>query len=531
MRPGRKRHLELTTDGSDLERLRRDTNQRTSMVKTLDGVTGLESFVPGHDDFNEDECKKIIRSVEARPGDEATVAELDLRLEERGSAELKRVSADFNHALILFCKGKAVNIVLTNKVGEGFESWRALVNKYEPTSKASVVGKLAEILRTPFDGDLLDAITTFERKIMIYEAQSRETISDSLKIGCVIAGMGQNSMKEHLLMSATKCGSWTNFVREIESIEHTRKTTMDLDAFRGNCHKCGSTNTLRKNVGIRAMEGQRNLNVHKVERNIMDSAGYEATHLPTKIHRKEDGKETEKETAREPRKVESSKVEKAETMGKEKVEERKHNVSTKSQNHQKNSGEVEPGNNGQNNVGTQKPTLRVRVTMIGTLQIRILRPQRQLKNFSMRLLVICDSRIWVMSNTSNLFNVNDWILHSELSHLVLIPQRVKLLFLPITLQHAGIWSTKTQYLDARTALQAETKCMIKERGSCAPWMRQESRWPSGAEQVDCRRPLMAVTEMTDCGRWACFGPQRQGFSFDPRTGQKIELRRHLVDGI
>ena len=34
---------------------------------------------------------------------------------------------------------------------------------------------------------------------------------------------------------------------------------------------------------------------------------------------------------------------------------------------------------------------------------------------------------------------------------------------------------------------------------------------------------MAVIEMTDGGRWVCFGPQRQGFSFDPRTGQKIEF--------
>ena len=58
--------------------------------------------------------------------------------------------------------------------------------------------ELADILRTPFDGDLLDAITTFERKIMIYEAQSRETISESLTVGCVIAGMGQNSTREHL---------------------------------------------------------------------------------------------------------------------------------------------------------------------------------------------------------------------------------------------------------------------------------------------------------------------------------------------
>ena len=37
---------------------------------------------------------------------------------------------------------------------------------------------------------------------MIYEAQSRETISDSLKIGCVpFAGMGQSSMTEHLWLS------------------------------------------------------------------------------------------------------------------------------------------------------------------------------------------------------------------------------------------------------------------------------------------------------------------------------------------
>ena len=167
--------------------------------------------------------QEIIRSVEARPGDEATVAEFDLRLEDWASAELKSVAADFYHALILFCKGKALKSILTNKEGEGFEAWRALVNKYEPTLKASVVGNLAEILRTPFDGDLLDALTTFERKVMICEAQSRVTISDSLKIGCVIAGMGQNSMKEHLLMSATKCDSWTNFVREIESIEHAKK--------------------------------------------------------------------------------------------------------------------------------------------------------------------------------------------------------------------------------------------------------------------------------------------------------------------
>ena len=54
--------------------------------------------------------QEIIRSMEARPGDEGTVTELDNRLDEWASAELKSVAADFYHALILFCKGKALKI-------------------------------------------------------------------------------------------------------------------------------------------------------------------------------------------------------------------------------------------------------------------------------------------------------------------------------------------------------------------------------------------------------------------------------------
>ena len=50
----------------------------------------------------------------------------------------------------------------------------------------------------------------------------------------------------------------------------------------------GSMDTL-KNVGVRTMEGQRNLNVHNVERNIMDSVGQGVTHHQIKSHRKKRG--------------------------------------------------------------------------------------------------------------------------------------------------------------------------------------------------------------------------------------------------
>ena len=93
--------------------------------------------------------QEVIRVEEARPGDEATETGLDLKLEHWASAVLKSVTVDFHRALILFCKGKALKVVLTNKESEGFEAWRVSVNKYEPTDKTKVVGKLEEILRTP----------------------------------------------------------------------------------------------------------------------------------------------------------------------------------------------------------------------------------------------------------------------------------------------------------------------------------------------------------------------------------------------
>ena len=122
-----------------------------------------------------------------------------------------------------------------------------------------------------------------ERNTMIYEAQRREIISDSLKIGCVIAGMGHSSMKEHLLLSATKCDNWTNFARGVQSMSMQRKPSMhrrrwNLAHFKVTATSAGNMDTLRKSVGIRAM-------VQKSR-----SVRHGATRHPTKTHRKEDGK-------------------------------------------------------------------------------------------------------------------------------------------------------------------------------------------------------------------------------------------------
>ena len=90
-------------------------------------------------------------------------------------------------------------------------------------------------------------------------------------------------------------------------------------------------------------------------------------------------------------------------------------------------------------------------------------------------------------------------------------------------------STLTHHVNVRTALQSETLCDQGKRILCTL---DETGEPIAIEsrKVDCRRPLMEVTEMTDCGRRFGFGPQRQVFSFDPSKGQKIEFTPTLVDG-
>ena len=305
---------------------------------------------------------------------------------------------------------------------------------------------------------------------MIYEAQRRETISDSLKIGCVIAGMGQKSMREHLLMSATKYDSWTNFVREIESIEHARTTItaptpMELDAFQGNCHKCGKYGHIGKECRSSSHGGAGKPQCAQCGKKHHGQCWVRSYTSSKKDSQKGGWKKvTEKETAREPRKMESSKEEKAETMGKEKVKERKDNVPTKSQNHQKNSGQVDLGNNGRNNRGTQKQTASWRDDGWHTADSNSQTSAAE----EFQHASIGDLRLSKLGFVKHIKSFQDRLDPSQRTVTFCIDTAACKTVLPITLQHVDSWSTKTLFLHVRAALQAETHCMIKERGSCAP---------------------------------------------------------------
>ena len=82
-----KRYLDLKMGDSDLERLRRGTNQCISAVKTQRGEIGPWCFEPGR--FQRGRVQEVIRRAEVRPSDKATVSELDLTLAAWDGADLK----------------------------------------------------------------------------------------------------------------------------------------------------------------------------------------------------------------------------------------------------------------------------------------------------------------------------------------------------------------------------------------------------------------------------------------------------------
>ena len=163
----------------------------------------------------------------------------------------KVVAAELYHMLIFFVRGKALQLVLKAGEDEGLEAWRLLIRRYEPRDNATCVGKLVEILSSSFEGELMDKITEFERKVSMWEAEAKEAFSDKLRIGVVVKGLPAGSLKEHMLLAASKAASWAEFCGELEAIELAKKSLsstpqpMSMDAldgkFAGKCGYCSAT--------------------------------------------------------------------------------------------------------------------------------------------------------------------------------------------------------------------------------------------------------------------------------------------------
>ena len=155
--------------------------------------------------------------------------------------------------------------------------------------------------------------------------------------------------------------------------------------------------------------------------------------------------------------------------------------------------------------------------MTGTQQSQVPKHQQQLKNFNVLPPVNCDFRILVLRSTSSLDPSQRTITFGidTIACKTVVPAHH-----PAT---RGYLIHKESLLGCACISAGRDK--VHDQGKRILCNLDGSGKPRVIEsrKVNCRRPLMAVTEMTDCGRRVSFGPERQGLSFDPRTGQKIDF--------
>ena len=90
--------------------------------------------------FYKGQLHVVMDIVEKNKDVEAKVEDLDLRgllANNGGEATLRQMAAELYHTLILLTRGRALRTLLTAGDGEGFEAWRLLIRRYEPSSSAT----------------------------------------------------------------------------------------------------------------------------------------------------------------------------------------------------------------------------------------------------------------------------------------------------------------------------------------------------------------------------------------------------------
>ena len=80
---------------------------------------------------------------------------------------------------------------------------RLVLKAAEPVSTVTSVSNLVELLASTFNGDLMDSLNDFDRRVTSWEPEAKETVSDLIKSGIVIKGLEIGGFfREHPCTSA-----------------------------------------------------------------------------------------------------------------------------------------------------------------------------------------------------------------------------------------------------------------------------------------------------------------------------------------
>jgi len=76
-----------------------------------------------------------------------------------------------------------------------------------------------QLLAWDFTGDAHERMEMFDRAVALYQARTKEVLSDSMKIGIALRQLEEGPLKQHMQMNSARLTAWPNFKQEVMEIK------------------------------------------------------------------------------------------------------------------------------------------------------------------------------------------------------------------------------------------------------------------------------------------------------------------------
>ena len=114
------------------------------------------------------------------------------------------LSTQLFYTLVMLRQGRALDIAQNTDLGNGFEVYRKLVSEYRPRLASRFVGTLTQLMSHRFTASLEAEIPFFEKLVRRDEAKTGKQLDDTIKLGIIINGLQDNSLKQHVVRNSAR---------------------------------------------------------------------------------------------------------------------------------------------------------------------------------------------------------------------------------------------------------------------------------------------------------------------------------------
>ena len=143
-----------------------------------------------------------------------------------------------------------------------FEIWRRFLEEWEPAHRGRYRAMLMQLLQFPFMGDRGQALEEWDRLVRQYEAQSSETLQDTIKVAILAHNPQDPELRRHVGLNATRLQGYDALKSEWQAMHQAYRqwsiaegndtTPMEVDALMKSKGK-----NKGKNKGQRQRQRQR----------------------------------------------------------------------------------------------------------------------------------------------------------------------------------------------------------------------------------------------------------------------------------